>query len=69
MKPKKKEDQNMDASVHFRRVSKIFTGGNLETKFGAETEGNVIQRMPHLQTQSISSHQTLTLLWMLGIAC
>ena len=32
MKPKKKEDQNMDASVLFRRVNKILTGGNMETK-------------------------------------
>ena len=38
MKPKKKEDQNVDASVLLRRVSKIFTGGNMETKCGAETK-------------------------------
>jgi hypothetical protein len=31
MKPKKKEDQNVDASVLFRRVNEIFTGGNMET--------------------------------------
>jgi hypothetical protein len=29
MKPKKKEDQNMDASVLLRRVSKILTGGSM----------------------------------------
>jgi hypothetical protein len=32
MKPKKKEDQNVDASVFFRRVSKILRGGNMEAK-------------------------------------
>jgi len=26
----------------------IFTGGNTQTKFGAETEGKAIQRLPHL---------------------
>jgi len=26
----------------------IFIGGNRETKFGAETEGMAIQRLPHL---------------------
>jgi hypothetical protein len=32
MKPKKKEDQNMDASVLLRKVNKILTGRNMETK-------------------------------------
>jgi hypothetical protein len=48
MKPKKKEVQNVDASVLFRRVNKILRGGNMETKCGAETEGKAIQRLPHL---------------------
>jgi hypothetical protein len=39
MKLKKKEDQNVDASMLLRRENKIFTGGNMETKCGAETEG------------------------------
>jgi hypothetical protein len=30
----------------FRRVNKILTGGNMETKCGAETEGKAIQRLP-----------------------
>ena len=47
MKPKK-EDQNVDTSVLFRRVNKILTGGNMETKYGAETEGKAIQRLSHL---------------------
>ena len=48
MKPKKKEDQNVDASVLLRRGNKILTEGNMETKCGAETEGKAIQRLPHL---------------------
>ena len=38
MKPKKKEDQNVGASVLLRKVNKIITGENMETKCGAETE-------------------------------
>jgi hypothetical protein len=60
MTSKKKEDQNVDASVHFRKVNKILTGGNMETKCGAETEGKVIQRLPHLGIHPIYSHQTQT---------
>jgi hypothetical protein len=30
------------------RGNKIITGGNMETKCGAETEGKVIQRLHHL---------------------
>ena len=30
MKPKKKEDQNVDASMLLRRGNKILTGGNME---------------------------------------
>jgi hypothetical protein len=29
--------------VLFRRVNKIFTGGNMETKCGTETEGKAIK--------------------------
>jgi len=28
--------------------TKIFIGGYMETRFGAETEGMAIQRLPHL---------------------
>jgi hypothetical protein len=69
MKPKKKEDQTVDASVLFRRGNKIFTGGNMETMCGAETEGKAIQRLLHLGIYPIYSHQTRTLLWMPGSAC
>jgi hypothetical protein len=61
IKPKKKEDQNVDASVLLRRGNKILTGGNMETKCGAETEGKSIQRLPHLGIHLIYSHET----WML----
>jgi hypothetical protein len=47
MKPKEKEDQSVEASV-LRRGNKILTGGTMETKCGAETEGKAIQRLPHL---------------------
>jgi len=33
--------------------TKIFIGGNTETKFGAETEGKSIHILPHLGTQPI----------------
>jgi hypothetical protein len=56
MKPKNKEDQNVEVSVLFRRVNKILTGGNIETKYGAETEGKAIQRLPHLGIHPIYSH-------------
>jgi hypothetical protein len=69
MKPKKKEDQNVDASVLFRGGNKILTGGNMDPKCGAETEGKAIQRLPHLGIHPIYSHQTWTLWWMPGSAC
>ena len=43
MKPKKKKDQSVDVSVLLRRGNKILTGGNMETKCGAEPEGKAIQ--------------------------
>jgi hypothetical protein len=36
--------------------------GVKETKFGAETEGKTIQRLPHPGIHPINSHQTQTLL-------
>jgi hypothetical protein len=69
MKPKKKEDQSVDAPVLLIRVNKLLTGGNMETECGAETEGKAIQRLPHLEIHPIFSHQTWMLLWMLGSAC
>jgi hypothetical protein len=48
----------MDASVLLRRVNKILTGGNMETKCGAEMKGKAIQRLPHWGIHSIYSDQT-----------
>jgi hypothetical protein len=69
MKPKKEEDQTVDASVLFRRGNKTFTRGSMETKCGAETEGKAMQRLPHLEIHPTYSHQTQTLLRMLESAC
>jgi hypothetical protein len=55
MELKKKEDQNMDASLLLRRVNKIVTGENMETKCGAETEGKAIQRVSHQGIQPMSA--------------
>jgi hypothetical protein len=57
MKPKKREIQNVDASGILRSLNRIFTGGNVETKCGAETEGNATQRVPHLGIHPINRHQ------------
>jgi hypothetical protein len=42
--------------------SKILLEGVTESKFGAETEGKTIQRLPHPGIHSIISHQMLSLL-------
>jgi hypothetical protein len=68
MKPKKEEGHSGDASVLLRKWNKTLTGGNMETKCGAETEGKAIQRLPFLRIHSIYSHQTWSLLWMQGSA-
>jgi hypothetical protein len=65
MKPKKKKEQNVDASVLLRRWDKILTGRNMETKYAAETEEKAIQRLPHLGIHLINSLQTQMLLQML----
>jgi hypothetical protein len=64
MKLKKKEDQSVDTSVLLRRGTKIPMEGVTEAKFGAETEGMTIQRLPHQRIHPINNHQTKTLLWM-----
>ena len=56
MKLKKKKKQGVDDSFLPRRGNKILTGGNKETKCGAEAEGKAIQRLfptgdpSHIQT-------------------
>jgi hypothetical protein len=59
---KKKEDKSVGASVLLRKGNKIFPGANTETKHGAKTEGNAIQRLPHLRSHPSYSFQTKTLL-------
>jgi hypothetical protein len=62
MKLKKKEDQNADTSFFLRMGNKILMEGVTETKFGAETEGKTIQRLPHPGIHPIYNHETKTLL-------
>jgi hypothetical protein len=60
----KKEDQCMDTSFLLRIGNRIPREGVTEKKFGAETKGWTIQRLPHLGIHPIISHQTQTLLHM-----
>jgi len=55
MKLKKKQDQSVEASILLKRGNKVLKGGNKETKFGAETEGKAIQRLPHLGIHSVQT--------------
>jgi hypothetical protein len=48
MKLKKKEGQSVDTLILLRRGNKIPMEGVTEIKYGAETEGMTIQRLPHL---------------------
>jgi hypothetical protein len=61
---KKKEDQSVDTLLILRKGNKIPVEGVTETKFGADTEGKTIQRLPHLGIHPIYNHQTQTLLHM-----
>jgi hypothetical protein len=54
----KKEDHSMDVLFLPRKRNKIVTWPSTETKYGAETEGKAIQRLPHLGIHPIHSHQT-----------
>jgi len=49
--------------------TKILTGRNMESKFGIETEGKAIQRLPHMGIHPTCNHQTQTILWMPRSAC
>jgi hypothetical protein len=62
MKLKKKEDQSMDTLFLFRMGNKIPMEGVTETKFGAETEGRTMQRLPHPGIHPLINHQMQTLL-------
>jgi hypothetical protein len=65
----KKEDQSVNILSLLRRGNKIPMEGVIETKFGAETEGMTIQRLPYLGIHPIDNHQTQALLWMPTRAC
>jgi hypothetical protein len=69
MKLKKKEYQSVDTLILLRRGNKIPMEGVTETNFGAETEGMIIQRLPHLGIHPTKINQTQTLLWMLTRVC
>ena len=69
MKLKRKEEQSVETSLLLRRGNKIPMEGVTETKFGAETEGVSIQRLPHLGIHPINNHQTQTLWLMPTRAC
>jgi hypothetical protein len=47
----------------------LLSKGNAGTKNGAETEGNIIQKLPYLDIHSICRHQTPTLLLIQRSAC
>ena len=64
---KKKEDQRVNTSFLLRIRNKIPMEGVTEAKFGAETKGWTIQRLPHLGIHPIIIHQTQTLLHMPAI--
>ena len=58
----------VDTSI-LRRVNKIPMEEVTETKYGAETEGVTIQKLPHLRIHPINHHQTQILLQMPTRAC
>jgi hypothetical protein len=57
MKPKKEEGHSGDASVLLRKWNKTLTGGNMETKCGAETEGKASSPWSpsHIQSPNLDS--------------
>jgi hypothetical protein len=69
MKLNKKEGQSVDTLILLRRGNKIPMEGVSETKYGTETEGMTIHRLPHLGIYPIYNHQTQTPLWMPTRAC
>jgi hypothetical protein len=59
----------VDTLILLRRGNKIPLEGVTETKFGAETKGMNIQRLPYLRIHPINNHQTQTWWWMPTRAC
>jgi hypothetical protein len=58
----KKENQSVSTLILLRSRNKIPMEG--VSKYGPETEGITIQRLPHLGIHSIYNHQIQTLWWM-----
>ena len=56
----KKEDLSVDTSFLLSVGNKIPIEGVTETKFRDETEGKIIQRLPHPGIHPIISHQMQT---------
>jgi len=48
----------VDASVLLRKGEEILTGGNIQTKSIADTEGKAHQRLPDMEIHPICSYQT-----------
>jgi hypothetical protein len=69
MKLNKKDDPSVDTLFFLRLGNKITIEGVTETKFGAETEGRNIQRLPHPGIHLINNHQTQTLFYMPARFC
>jgi hypothetical protein len=61
--------ENVDTSFLLRMGNKIPMEGVTETKFRAETEERIIQRLTHLGIHPIYNHQTQTLLHMPARFC
>jgi hypothetical protein len=51
-----KKSKNVDASTLLSRGNKILMGGNMDTKYGVETEGKVIQELLYLEIHPINRH-------------
>ena len=69
MKLKKNEDQSMNTSPLLRIGNKTPMEGVTETKFGAETKGWTIYRLPYPGIHPIISLQMLTPLNTLASVC
>jgi hypothetical protein len=65
----KKEYQSVDTLSLLRMGNKIPMEGVTETKFGDETEGTTMQRLPHPGILTIINHQKQTLLHMPARFC
>jgi hypothetical protein len=69
MKLKKKEDQSIATLFLIRMGNKIPMEGVTETKYRAEIERRIIQRLSHPEIHPINNHQTQTLLHMPARFC